>query len=148
MRSFSVGQHMVRSPYTASPEQGLNEASEMMQECQIRHLPVVESGELKGVVSDRDLKAAMSLDQAPTLTIGDVMKTDVFAVDSWTPLSDIAREMADGKIGSAIVIDSNRTVIGIFTTTDALRILSTLIEDQSLEEFMSGAEEYADAVSW
>ena len=45
------------TPYIVSiePEASLDEALELMQEHDIRHLPVMKGDELKGIVSQRDL---------------------------------------------------------------------------------------------
>jgi len=146
MRTPLIGEHMVRYPYVTNPEQSLAEASELMTELNIRHLPVVSEGLLKGIVSDRNLKAVAASENYASLTIGDVMKTDVYIVNAGTPLADVAMDMADGKFGSAIIVDSEREVIGIFTTTDALRILAQRIEDENVESFLLGTDDYEDGL--
>lgn len=48
---------MTREVLTAGPETSVAEAVAICEEKEIRHLPVVESGRLIGVVSDRDLRS-------------------------------------------------------------------------------------------
>ena len=49
---------MTPSPVTIAPEALLDEALLVMDERDVRHLPVVSEGELLGVLSDRDLLTA------------------------------------------------------------------------------------------
>ena len=53
-----VSQWMTRDPVTAIPDTTVGEAAEVMLTHGFRHLPVVESRELKGVVSIRDVLAS------------------------------------------------------------------------------------------
>lgn len=50
---------MVRDPVTAAPEMELNELRRTMLETGARYLPVLERGELLGVVSFRDVAKAV-----------------------------------------------------------------------------------------
>lgn len=144
MSSPQIQDHMKRFPYVTNPEQGIAEAMDYMRELAIRHLPVVSEDKLVGIVSDRDLRAALNLDKAGDLSVADVMKRDVYIADRHTPLSDVAADMAEGRIGSAIIVDVRGRVEGIFTTTDALKLLSDRLEDESLEDFIIDDDNYVD----
>jgi len=50
-----VGTYMSAPPIVVSPETDVVAASRKMVEHDVRHLPVVEAGQLKGMVSARDL---------------------------------------------------------------------------------------------
>jgi CBS domain-containing protein len=50
-----VGTYMSTPPIVVSPGTDVVAASRMMVEHDVRHLPVVEAGQLKGMVSARDL---------------------------------------------------------------------------------------------
>lgn len=51
----AVEQWMTHGPATITPEAGVREARDLMLERGFRHLPVVEDGNLVGIVSLRDL---------------------------------------------------------------------------------------------
>jgi CBS domain-containing protein len=51
----AVEQWMTHGPATIAPEAGVREARDLMLERGFRHLPVVEDGNLVGIVSLRDL---------------------------------------------------------------------------------------------
>jgi CBS domain-containing protein len=146
MKTYMIGDRMIRHPFVIGTDDSLEEAIKSMRENDIRHLPVVLNDRLVGIVSERDLKAAESLEKASLLTVGDIMKVDLFVVTKDTPLANVASEMADGKLGSAIIVDRSGKIEGIVTTTDALRMLSELIEDQTIESFISVYDEYEDGL--
>lgn len=49
---------MTPDPVCVGPDQTLDEITHLMEERHVRHVPVVEDGELLGVVSNRDLLEA------------------------------------------------------------------------------------------
>lgn len=61
------------------------------------------------------------------LPVGQVCHRDPYVVDPQTRLRAVVHTMAVKHIGSAIVIDNGK-LVGIFTTVDACRILSSMIE--------------------
>jgi acetoin utilization protein AcuB len=126
-----IEEYMTRSPHSIGEEQTLARAKTVMQEHDIRHLPVLHGGRLVGMVTDRDVNLVETLDDVdPRLvTVSDAMSTAVYAVTPETPLQQVAAEMADRKYGSAIVMRGHE-VIGIFTTVDACRALAMLLEER------------------
>lgn len=146
MRDSRIGFHMVKHPHSITPDVSITAAMDLMRSLNIRHLPVLEREKLVGLVSDRDLRGALALDKANQLRIGDVMKRDVFVTTPDTSLSDVAQEMALQKFGSALIVDRRGHITGIFTTTDALRILADLADEGKMDEYLVDFEEYCDAV--
>jgi len=59
--STAVEEVMTKHLETISPEAAIEEAAQRMAACQIRRLPVVDGGELVGVVSLGDLAVPQSL---------------------------------------------------------------------------------------
>lgn len=106
----------------------LSEAHELMRALRIHHLPVLAGDKLVGIVSQRDLLLIESLPgvNPAEVPVEDAMTRDVFVVDSATPLAKVAAEMADRRRGSAVVMHGDR-VVGVFTVTDACRVLARLL---------------------
>lgn len=119
---------MTTSPHTARPNLTLAEAMKLMRELQIRHLPILDGGQLVGILTDRDIRVIESFkDVDPTkLLVEDAMEQNVYVVEPGAPLDRVAAEMASKKYGSAVVMQ-NQHVVGIFTTIDALNALSELL---------------------
>lgn len=145
MHLIMIKDYMIRQPYVVSPNLSVQEASDYMVELDIRHLPVVTNGKLKGIVSERELKAALATENPSVLRVADVMKTDVYIAQPKESLSDIASDMASEKVGSAVIVDETQQVIGIFTTTDALKILAESIGDfETDREELEIMEQYSE----
>ena len=119
---------MTTHPYSIGRDQPLARAHAVMREHSIRHLPVLEGGQLVGVLSDRDLHLIESLkDVDPSLLLVDeAMSTEVFSVSPDASLDEVAESMAEHKYGCAVVLQ-NHHVVGIFTTVDVCRALSVLL---------------------
>ena len=120
---------MTSHPHSIGRDQPLARAHALMREHRIRHLPVLDGGQLVGVLSDRDLHLIETLkDVDPQLLLVDeAMSTEVFAVSPDAPLDDVSRSMAEHKYGCAVVLQ-NHHVVGIFTTVDVCRALSELLQ--------------------
>jgi acetoin utilization protein AcuB len=114
-----IERYMTSGAHTVGAEQTLSHAATLMKKHNIRHLPVLHSGKLVGIVSDRDLRFLESIpDVNPTLiTVSDAMTTSVYAVSPETPIQEVVRNMAAHKYGSAVVMQNDK-VVGIFTTVD------------------------------
>jgi CBS domain-containing protein len=63
--------------------------------------------------------------------VEDVMTSDPQTARRSTPVLDVVRTMMDQKIGSVLVVDDNRDILGLFTTADALRVLEDLLDGDS-----------------
>ena len=116
---------MTESPHTIGKAQTLDKASHVMREQGIRHLPVLDGGELLGILSNRDVYLIETLQDVDPerVTVEEAMSAEPYAVAPDAPLRDVVAEMAEHKYGAAVVMEG-RKVIGIFTTIDALRVLA------------------------
>lgn len=119
---------MVRFPYTVESKTTVREAFYLMEEWRIRHLPIVEGGKLLGIVSERDLRQYFTTSGETTLS--DVMTPTPYCVRIGTPLEKVVEVMERKKIGSALVVSVVNEVLGIFTTTDALKILRRKLNEE------------------
>ncbi len=127
----TIQSFMSTCPHTVGLEQPLEAAEELMHKFKIRHLPVLNAGKLSGVITDRDIKLCRSLigGDDPKVTVGEVCAEDVYSVSPSSPLNEVAQAMAQGKYGSAVVLD-NHKVVGIFTTVDAMKAIAGLLESR------------------
>jgi acetoin utilization protein AcuB len=123
-----VSKYMTAMPHSIGSDQTLKMAHDLMKNHQIRHLPVMAAGQVTGVLSDRDVKLALSLQGVdPEVTkVEEIASGEVFLVKPDAKLDEVARTMSEKKIGSVLVIDHHH-LVGIFTTTDALKALDELL---------------------
>jgi CBS domain-containing protein len=89
------------------PQASVAEASELMQEAGVRHLPVLEDGLVVGVLSWNDIHALQSLVAADldAVRVQDAMCPDVEVVAPDTSLSAAAARMSERRIGSVVVLE-------------------------------------------
>jgi CBS domain-containing protein len=132
---------MTANPQTVSPKATVAEAWDLMRELDVRHLPVVEGGALVGMLSDRDLAhldvgrvlttaGADALRRELDTPIVQVMSSDVVFVETDAELSEIVALFLEHKIGAVPVVrTSSRTVVGIVSYVDVLRVFQDMLEE-------------------
>ena len=114
-------------PVTIEPHAGLSEAYELMKDQGIRHLPVLEDELVVGVLSERDVLAHYDKFWSPHLRVKDIMSTSVLTAYITDSLGQVAYRLSKEKKGSAIILDLEERLYGIFTTTDALNALVEIV---------------------
>jgi acetoin utilization protein AcuB len=117
-----VVERMNREPNTVSTGATVEEALNMVEEHQVRHLPVLGEDEaLVGIVSEKDLLRASG-----SAKVSQVMTQTVVTVTEYTALEEAARIMADHRISSLPVVRNGR-LVGIITETDLFQIFVELL---------------------
>lgn len=131
-RARVVGDRMMPWPWVLAPGDSMSKAFELMREHSIRHVPVVQDGEVVGIVSERDLNTFRNLRNVDphNVPLREAMTAPVYTVSPDTPLAEVARVMADNKYGAAVIVRGRR-IVGLFTTTNALCELARLLEGHS-----------------
>lgn len=113
---------MTRSPLVVSSSTSLEEMSELMRKLHIRHLLVGgNSGELLGVVSDRDLHAQRGS------TAHQLMSFPPLTCTPDTPLGAAITFMQSNNISCLPVVEHGR-ICGIMTTTDLVLMLQCTLQ--------------------
>lgn len=120
--------------HMVTPTTGVLEVYNIMKSKKIRHIPVVENGEAVGVISDRDVQFINYAGDAIQLKASDVMTTGPYSVDSLTSIPHAVNVMAQKKINSVLIHDTDKKIVGIFTSTDALQILSSHYKSIEVEK--------------
>lgn len=119
---------MTPFPYSIDIDAPLAAATELMREHRFRHLPVVDSGRLCGVLAERDVRSALASGAAGK-RVRDAFREDAYTVEAHTPLDQVAATMADRHIGSAIVTKAGK-LVGVFTTTDVCLALARVLRER------------------
>lgn len=129
MKIPQIHEVMTRQPYTIDLNAPLQEAAHIMWKQNIRHLPVLEEGNIVGIVSDRDIHMAETLAEGGGMKMELIMTPVPYAVHPSTPIDEVAATMVEHKYGSAIVVEENK-VLGIFTTIDAMSLLARMYREK------------------
>jgi acetoin utilization protein AcuB len=162
----TVADVMTPDPVTVVPDDSLRLARDRMAEGNFRRLPVVQSGRLVGIVTDRDLRRATNspfvlrerwyddliLDQ---VKVWGAMTANPVIVEANAPIVVAAQLMRDHKIGGLPVVAGEypRSVqqvqgadrlVGIITETDLLDYLIKLLKGNAeLNESIQIQHKYA-----
>lgn len=124
---------MTPDPVTVGPKTTIPEANRMMREGRFRRLPVVEGGQLIGIVTLGDVREASPSEATTlsvyemhyllsTLTVDQIMTREPVTVAPELVLTAAAKLMLEHKIGGLPVVADGR-VVGIITESDIFRAL-------------------------
>lgn len=122
----TIGDFMTPRPCTISESLSLADAMDRMLANNIRHLVVVRGRKAIGALSAADLSLANAIREERLREIPVSQATrGMFRCAPRTELADVVRTMEAEHFDCVVVADDD-FVVGIFTTTDALRALREL----------------------
>ena len=135
---MSVADLMTADVVTLTEDETLAHAQRCMARGRIRHLPVVREGQLVGLITHRDLRAASFSIFAEveaneqrrvfdTVRVVEVMHRDVVTVSPILAVSKAARILLENKYGCLPVVDNEQRLQGIVTEADFLRLTVQLL---------------------
>jgi len=121
---------MVKKVITIKGDDTLDAAQDLMVENSIRHLPVVDGSELRGILTESDIRGAflseihLKSDTAPrlnpkTMKVKNHMTREPFTVFPETNIEDAALLIYENKIGCLPVVRDNK-LVGIISSMDIL----------------------------
>ena len=115
---------MTREPRTCSPDTTLAAAAHLMWDGDCGILPVVDDGELVGVVTDRDMYIALATQNARAshLRVGAVASQTVATCDPEDDVHVALATMKQARVRRLPVLGFGRTVLGILSINDILRV--------------------------
>lgn len=115
---------MIDEVLTIEASATLLDAARRMRDANIGMLPVMDNGELRGVITDRDLVVrAMSRDaRASEVKVSDCLSEPArYAEPDWE-IDDAMVEMARQHVGRLPVVDNDGVIVGVVTLSSlALR---------------------------
>jgi acetoin utilization protein AcuB len=132
---MNVSDLMSRKLITISPDDSVDRVIKLLRYRGVRHLLVLQDGDLVGIVSDRDIKRALDVGRGrkkKVMSLGglffllepiyvhEIMSRDVLTVEANATARRAASVMVAEKIGALPVVDDGK-LVGIITETDLLR---------------------------
>jgi acetoin utilization protein AcuB len=115
---------MTCQPWTVQLDDSLAVARRMVAEREIHHLPVLDGSVVVGMVDERGLAGA-----GDRLGVAADVVVPVHIVPETTPLDEVLDAMVAGR-WDAVVVTRDGTVAGIFTASDAVRLLRDVLRDR------------------
>jgi len=130
------GDWMTAKVHTVKPLDSVAHARALIEEHRVNQLPVLKDGMLVGIVTDRDLrdavsavtasaKAARTIEPAPDapeqIPVEAVMTRNVMTLSPHSSVVAAAELMRRERIGSVPIVDG-RALVGIITRSDILKV--------------------------
>jgi acetoin utilization protein AcuB len=132
-----VKEWMSREVVTVASSASLREAYKLMSETNVRRLPVVDEGEIVGIVSLGDMREARQRyegAQADTVTVRDFMTEDPITINPDASMGLAAQIMLQTKASGLPVADSEGRLIGVLSSSDIFRmVVQDWQEESSLQ---------------
>ena len=117
MKVSDLQQHQL---YTAQADESLDEAADRMSWHQVGALPVLEGQHLVGIITERDLTAALAEGADPMLTpVSDYMTAAPEVLGPDSELADAAHRMLELGIRHLPVVRSG-CLVGVLSMRDVL----------------------------
>lgn len=116
---LTVNDLMTVTPRTVRLTTPLIEVLEIMRTEGCRQLPVIDKGELVGIITDRDIRSVLTSPIFLTGSAEAVMTPDPITVTPDTPGYRAAEMLSLYKFGALPVVDGKQ-LVGIVTVTDFL----------------------------
>lgn len=128
---------MTKDVITIQADESMQKAMDLMDQNDIHMLPVMERGNLVGIVTEHDLKRAKAA-IASTMDTYDIkkmqsevkinsfMSSDLVAVQKDLSIEETAEKLVENKISGVPVVDDDGMLEGIITKTDLFNVLISL----------------------
>lgn len=134
---MTISEIMTSNIQTINQDALMLEAEQLMKKLSIRHLPVVNpTGEIIGILSDRDVQRAMTVMSSGNgksnyiqghKKVFDFMTTTLHTINETDKIETVIRDMIEMKISCFLVRSSTNEISGIVTTDDFLLYLLELL---------------------
>ena len=110
---------MIVDPITVEPEQKIYEVLEIMKKYRISGVPVVKSGNLLGIITNRDLRFETNLDQKVEAVM---TKENLATAKVGITLEESKAILHRRRIEKLLVVDNNGKLQGLITIKDIEKI--------------------------
>ncbi len=128
----TADQYMTPGVMTIARSCTMSEAEALFTQHDFNSFPVVEDGQLLGIVSKFDFLRAFAFttgqmvppyDELMKRPVGEAMTEAVVSVEPKTPLTRVLQLMVNLRIRSFPVLGSNRELLGMISRGDVMRAL-------------------------
>jgi CBS domain-containing protein len=131
--NVKVREWMTGDVITAERTMPISEAHKIMQDNDIRRLPVVDGDKLVGIITIGDVREASPSDATTLsiwelnylwaqLTVEKIMTRNVLKVSPDTPILNAAQTMLEDKVSGLPVVEDEK-LVGVITESDIFRML-------------------------
>jgi CBS domain-containing protein len=126
---------IMKDPITVSTGDRVSHGRRIMLDNDIGRLPVVENGDIVGIITERDIAKAMMnfRDLVPdnqqderirNLIVGDIMTRNVISVRTNTPITEVISTLLNKNIGGVPVLNLKDEMVGVISRREIIRYLA------------------------
>lgn len=130
---LKIGEIMTRDPITVSPDCLMSELKETLRVKRISGVPVLEAGELAGIISIEDLILALERGET-SARVGDRMTRQLQTVYADESVIQAVNKFVRHGYGRLPVVDRQGRLVGIVTQGDIVRGVMRQLDVQWQEE--------------
>ncbi len=110
---------MIVDPVTVTPEARVRDVLKLMEEYRISGVPVVREGELKGIVTNRDLRFETDYDRP----VSEVMtKDNLVTAEEGITLEQAKAKLHQNRIEKLLVVNRQGRLVGLITIKDIEKV--------------------------
>ena len=119
----NVRDAMTSNPRSIEPSTKVADAASLMKSEDVGSLPIVEGGQLVGVVTDRDIVIRGVADgkDPQSTTVDEIASRDLVTVDPEQDLDEAMRLMAQHQVRRLPVAEEDGRLVGILAQADVAR---------------------------
>jgi acetoin utilization protein AcuB len=147
---MKVKKRMAKKVVIIRKDASVSDAISLMKKHSIRHLPVIEEGELVGWVTEGDIRQAYLASLIEQVSIGDIMIKDPLTISPEANLEEAAELLFRHGIGGLPVVDNNK-VVGVITVADIMaafiEVMGILQESSRIDVILGGKAHAFENVS-
>lgn len=136
--SNSYTGEIMRQPITIGPGERVIHARRIMLDNDIGRLPVVENGELVGIITEHDIATGLRAfrhlvsgnqqdNRIKNLLVEDIMSRGVLSVRTNTPISNVVSLMLEKNLGGVPVVNLEDELVGLVTRRCLLDVIARKI---------------------
>ena len=122
-----VSYYMNQPVITVTPETEFHHAFDVMRAHRIHHLPVIDAGQVVGIVAERDLLLAAANFGSAKVPVGEIMRGPAVCVSDRVQLKQAARLLIENHIGSLPVLNARKELVGMITETDIFKTIAGML---------------------
>lgn len=137
MMNETVRSIMTTNVITLRPDSTLGEARNILLGKRIHHLPIVEGKKLVGLITSWDIfKLGKSYEQYENTPVSEIMTRKVATLDPDQHLGAAAEVLNEHLFHAIPIVDDERELLGIVTSTDLIRYGFKKEYPENLEKFI------------
>ena len=107
---------IVRDPVTINSTKSISELKQLTNELNISGMPVLDNGELRGIVTSRDFRYADNMESSVASIMTPLNR--LVTVQEGTSQDEVKRLMYENRIEKVLVLDSQKLLTGLVTMKD------------------------------